>query len=409
MKNYSQKLFLICLVAFLSGCSGNNSKPGSSRELPSYSEISSEEISSEMPEPVIKSLLPEEGTYTRFTDYQKTYLESEDYADTTPFSGTLTREDVSYPVPIEFSWEVENLECSSYSVDIYKINEGQNDELKATYLTAVNSFKFYNTEVGASYKYKVTALDEENNEIMTSDFSPVFSTENKGPRHLYVPGVENMRDLGGWGKIKQGMIYRSGRFNEDKTDEPTLTVAPEGVEELARFGIKTEIDLRRTANNEVGGLTNVSVIPTIENYYQIPMLFEGKNLLTYVGKSNSNDGYAYDNPAAIKRFFELLADENNYPISFHCSIGKDRTGCLAFLLEGLMGFDLETMYRDYMFTNFSKAGYCKLKDDILDRYGKTLDEYENGDNINEKIYNYLNEIIGVSIDDLNSIKTILGA
>ena len=49
MKNYSQKLFLICLVAFLSGCSGNNSKPGSSSELPSYSEISSWQWSQNSP------------------------------------------------------------------------------------------------------------------------------------------------------------------------------------------------------------------------------------------------------------------------------------------------------------------------------------------------------------------------
>ena len=81
---------------------------------------------------------------------------------------------------------------------------------------------------------------------------------------------------------------------------------------------------------------------------------------------------------------------------------------MAYLIEGLLGFDQETMYRDYMFTNFANAGMCKLTD-ITDRYGKTLDEYPNGANLQEKIYNYLNQEIGVSKDNLDSIINILKA
>ena len=208
--------------------------------------------------------------------------------------------------------------------------------------------------------------------------------------------------------MKQGMIYRSGRFNEDKEEAIKVTISSDGLSEINNhLKIKTEIDLRRTSTNEVGGLNNKSVLGEQVNYHQLPMVYGGENILTFKGTVRG-DEYEYDNPAMIKRFFEILADSNNYPINYHCSIGKDRTGCLSYLIEGLMGFDQETMYRDYMFTNFANAGMCKLTD-ITDRYGKTIDEYEHGSSLQEKVYNYLNEVVGVSTANLDSIINILKA
>ena len=51
---------------------------------------------------------------------------------------------------------------------------------------------------------------------------------------------------------------------------------------------------------------------------------------------------------------------------------------------------------------------CKLTD-VTDRYGKTINDYENGSSLQEKTYNYLNEVIGVSKDNLDSIINILKA
>ena len=139
------------------------------------------------------------------------------------------------------------------------------------------------------------------------------------------------------------------------------------------------------------------------------MNYSGQNILTFTGKV-SGDTYEYDNPAMIKSFFEILSDKNNYPIDFHCSIGKDRTGCLAYLVEGLLGFDEQTMIRDYMFTNFSNAGMCKVTDiNNTNRYGKTLNDYTNGNSLNEKIYNYLNLEIGISSQTLDKVIDILKA
>ena len=198
--------------------------------------------------------------------------------------------------------------------------------------------------------------------------------------------------------MKQGLIYRSGRLNEN---DGTTTINENSINVMVNnLGIKTEIDLRR--GDENGGIT-ASPLGDKVSYQHLPMYFGGENILTFVGERSSA---SYDNPSEIKKFFELLANENNYPINFHCSIGKDRTGCMSYLIEALCGMKEEYIYRDYLFSNFAKiSGMCE-PGDIDDRYGATINAYDGG-SLQEKTYNYLNQVIGVSSDNLNAIKNIL--
>jgi len=340
----------------------------------------------------------------RYSEAQANYLNSTDYSDTSPYCGNLN---VSSPNPIKLTWEGNH--PLSY-VNVFADEEKQ--DLIVRYKTSASSFEFYNDELMKDYYFTVSAVNDSS--VVTNVIS--YKEENltvPSPRNLVVEGVENFRDIGGWGKVvdgkyktfmKQGMLYRSGRFNADKENPVKVTITENGLYEVANhLKIKTEIDLRRSSNNEIGSLTS-SVLGEFVNYHNLPMYFGGNNILTFTGKA-SKDDYQYDNPAAIKQFFDILAVEENYPINFHCSIGKDRTGCMAYLIEGLLGFDQEIMYRDYMFTNFADAGMCKMTD-ITDRYGKTLDDYE-GENLQEKVYGYLNNVIGVSKENLDNIINIL--
>ena len=332
-----------------------------------------------------------------FSEAQLKYLTSEDYTDTTPYNGNMS---VSNPLPV-------NITCESEATGPFTIEISEKEKnTKITYTSETNSFDFYNPFFNSEYEA-----------VVYKDVSVVervsFKEEIKipGPRNLKIDGVENFRDIGGWGYLdnnqykpymKQGMVYRSGRFNEDKANPVNVTISESGIyEALHNLHIRTEIDLRRTSTNEVGSLSDKSVLGEDINYYQYPMAYGGNNILTFKGKL-SGDDYEYDNPSMIKNVMLLFGDINNYPIVFHCSIGKDRTGCIAYLLEGLLGFSQETMYRDYMFTNFADAGMCKMTD-ITSRYGKTLDEYTNGDTLQQKVFNYLKDEIGVPEECLNNI------
>jgi hypothetical protein len=52
------------------------------------------------------------------------------------------------------------------------------------------------------------------------------------------------------------------------------------------------------------------------------------------------------------KVFKVLCDEKNYPLIFHCAAGRDRTGSLAFILNGLLGVDEEELYKDWEATGF---------------------------------------------------------
>ena len=345
-----------------------------------------------------------------FTQEQLNYLKSEDYTNTSPYNGNMS---LSKPEPIVFTWKSNSKkELTILMGDGQGRESTEFDKPQYNYKVKGNKFEFYNPIFKTTEKANTSVFMI--SEDHTGDSGLYFSEEVavSGPRNVYVDGVENMRDIGGWGKfndsgqyvtyMKQGMLYRSGRFNEDKETEVKVSITKDGLYEVNNhLLIKTEIDLRKTSTNEVGGLNNKSVLGDNVNYIQLPMAYNGNNILTFKGKV-SGDDYEYDNPAMIKRFFEILADKNNYPIDYHCSIGKDRTGCLSYLVEGLLGFSQEHMYRDYMFTNFADAGMCKITD-ITDRYGKTIDEYNDGDTLQQKIYNYLNKEVGVSTENLDQV------
>jgi protein-tyrosine phosphatase len=52
-----------------------------------------------------------------------------------------------------------------------------------------------------------------------------------------------------------------------------------------------------------------------------------------------------------RAFFALLQDENEIPLLFHCTAGKDRTGMGAALFLASLGVDEKTIFEDYLLSN----------------------------------------------------------
>lgn len=53
---------------------------------------------------------------------------------------------------------------------------------------------------------------------------------------------------------------------------------------------------------------------------------------------------------AYRKFFNIVFDKHEKGILFHCSVGKDRTGFAAILLEYALGVSKEDIIEDYMYT-----------------------------------------------------------
>lgn len=308
--------------------------------------------------------------------------------------------------PVTISWNAKadnNAKASRYEFNLW---EGSDKDNAITYKTKDSKIDLYNLKINTSYNFSISAYYGEMN-LNSLDY--YFDTYNcKSVRNLYVEGVENMRDLGGYqlddpNKVmKQGLIYRSAQFNYNQNDETGIKSAPtkEGKRVLIdELKIKTEIDLREKSNrkgeDETLGITSSPISKSV-NYNYLPMRFGGSNVLT-----NS------DNFESLKTFFELCADIKNYPIVFHCIRGTDRTGALAYALQALCGVNENDMMKNLLFSNF--APNCKI--DIEKIYGTSFYPYEikntEGLTISERTINYLNSKIGVSKETLHKIIDIL--
>jgi protein-tyrosine phosphatase len=96
------------------------------------------------------------------------------------------------------------------------------------------------------------------------------------------------------------------------------------------------------------------------------------------------------------RFFKLLAERDVYPLLFHCSAGRDRTGVGAAMLLSALGVDRERIVADFLESNltFTKAPLAREQ---LDPVFELVDE-------SGGIDGFMREVIGLSADDLAVIR-----
>ena len=233
-----------------------------------------------------------------------------------------------------------------------------------------------------------------------------FRTCSHGPRNLSVDKVDNVRDLGGWatptGSVKQGMAYRGGRLNQNslKSDgSVSVKISQKGIAYMTQeLGIRTEIDLRERSENGFDPFgEGFSVLGEQVKYIACPMVNKAPDY-------NPADPANFD---SLRRCLEVFADPEAYPIYFHCSVGTDRTGYIAYLLGGLLGVSKEDLLRDYLFSDFASIGGSRHISDISEKYVAQIDAMA-GDTLSAKVSAYLTDTVGVSEETIAGILRNLG-
>ena len=250
---------------------------------------------------------------------------------------------------LDFSHSI-NIESEIYIIEIAeKYNFSQS---KKIFNLKEKKYNIKNLKLGQKIFYRgAISLKELSKAIIYE-----LKVNNIPPRNIDIPGVKNVRDIGGYktylinnGIIKQGLFYRSGQLND---------ITKEGKEIIKNLGIKVEIDLREKLKNTGPYIENVE-------YHPIPI-----DLGNHEERFEKLEEQYY-------KVFSLISNVDNKPIILHCLAGADRTGIMSFALLTLLGCDYDDILRDYLFTNFSDDGYRNPEEEF-DVWWKKLEQYEGG-------------------------------
>lgn len=177
----------------------------------------------------------------------------------------------------------------------------------------------------------------------------------------------NFRDLGGI-KIANGQILPTRKYFRGKS---LFGLKEKDIKCLVQdYGLKTVIDLRTAQerdekpNPQVPGLTFINMPIFNEATAGITKEYGTKKLgalkkmtsMADLYRSMAEEDEWLDNLAAVVNKI-LSLKEDQLPVLFHCSVGKDRTGIITALLLYYFGASEEDIIKDYLYTN--KSGKAK--------------------------------------------------
>lgn len=211
------------------------------------------------------------------------------------------------------------------------------------------------SEINKGFK-EVLAMRTLNRSYFKLVFNKKYSVIT-AERIIPMETLYNFRDLGGYyndehKQTKWGKLYRSSSL---------ATASVQDRETLKNLGIKTLIDFRpeseKSTNLREYHAPQIYNLPLRGNRFNVffdnilsekmmkgDVLVHLEDVLSFLLENNSD---------YFTEMFDILLDENNYPIVMHCSLGKDRTGVASALILAAIGIDREQILNDFVLSNES--------------------------------------------------------
>lgn len=192
------------------------------------------------------------------------------------------------------------------NINIYKYNMNDNSK---TLIQMINAKDInYYIEPNSTY-YLESKTDSSKIEIIS-----IIGNV----RMVNLPRVDNVRDLGGYnadgGTVKYGKIFRSA-----------TTDAIKSLSDLNALGIKEIVDLRKSSEIKSGTIV--------------------KDIRKNISIAGYNVNKSSNTWKAVNEIIKTVITNKN--VLFHCAIGRDRTGTVAYMLEGILGVSLDDRSIDY--------------------------------------------------------------
>lgn len=183
--------------------------------------------------------------------------------------------------------------------------------------------------------------------------------------------------------MRKSIPRKDPRPNEKRLSEATLGYY------LGKLRIKTDIDLR--GPTEVWGMTGSPLGPSVRWVNISSHAYGG------MGEPSGRD--------AFREVFKVFLDRKNYPIIFHCIGGADRTGCDAWVMNGLLGVAEDDLMKDWEITCFEYESQSFGHDSRIAHFLRVLDGV-GGATMREKCENYVKSL-GFTDADIATFREIM--
>lgn len=282
----------------------------------------------------------------------------------------------------------------------------------------------------------LTACSAADNHVNVAEYE--ITKENQT---IDLDGVVNARQLGGYPckdgrRIRDDMLLRTSELS-DISDETVKALSE-------KYHVKHIVDFRMDSEKEAKPDRSIDGIPYTHISVFEPDLYDedlrnelgkivgsqddelqkmmqcanlGVNLKMYRGillSERAQKGYS--------QFFDILLEQEDGAILWHCTYGKDRTGIAAALLLYALGAEEELIRQDYVLSNTyyqnrideltKKAEEMGCDENALKEIkatGGVNEEYLEAawDSIKEEygsIHAYLNHQLGVSDEDMKKLQ-----
>jgi len=224
--------------------------------------------------------------------------------------------------------------------------------------SAPDSFNLYSpvaeVEISKGFKDVLSAQA-----TRRSYFKLVFNKEYSivtAERVIPMQKLFNFRDMGGYytpsgNQTRWGKLYRSSSLARASLQDALA---------MKNLGIRTVIDFRTNGERykepskyRVPHTFNLPLRgnPSLNVYFDQILSKEMKVGDVRIYAQIMFSFLLENNSDYFIKMFDILLDENNYPVLIHCALGTDRSAVASALILAALDIDMDQIVNDYMLSN----------------------------------------------------------
>lgn len=240
-------------------------------------------------------------------------------------------------------------------------------------------------------------------DVLSNEKDLKLSTKGEKPRVVVDFGLlrriggRNFRDLGGHvaangRRVRTGMVYRSAHLAEVPDRHP-----------LRELPLRTLVTLQSRLEVRHLGPPRAEFLESGVRWEHIPI---GDPWFREDGFYKIDTRPGHEHLVILTEFledwhafFRILTERDVYPLLFHCSAGRDRTGVGAAMLLEMLGVDRDQIVADFLASNTTfpqmplKRAQLVPIFELIDRHGG--------------IGGFMQEVIGIDPTDIEAIRADL--